>query len=558
MTQSIIETATVRLDADLGHSKDEVIRGLASTLVDAGRATDLDQMVTALGEREAKSPTGMPGGIAIPHCKSDAVATPSLGFARLATPVDFGAKDGPADLVFLIGAPGGGGKEHLKVLSTLARNLVRKDFVAALRSAATAEEAVEIIDAALAPTPKAESAPEDKAHTGSRAATAAGAAGAGAAAATAEGRADHETTGATTDAATPLRVVAVTACPTGIAHTYMAADSLTQVADERDDVELVVETQGSSAVKPVPAETIAAADAVIFATDVGVKDRGRFAGKPVVESGVKRAINEPAVMVDEAIAAGSPTALHATERIDRATGRGQQLIDELLAYSRSGQTEFTAVRVDLDVLFRHAVEDVRARVDRDFDVVIGPLFAAAGEEGLLRQVVDNLLYNAVHYCPPDRRPRIVVDAVTVPSRREGIVRVTDNGLGIPVEERESVFAMFQRGRSTGGAGGTGIGLALCRRVLERHGGSIRIEDGPHGPLARLEREDGTTFDLPLRVLPGALREGDLLDVQDGPDGVTVRILVAETMERRETAQARLEALNNAESDLREEDGEITV
>ncbi|MBB6017326.1 DUF3006 domain-containing protein [Deinococcus radiopugnans] len=85
-----------------------------------------------------------------------------------------------------------------------------------------------------------------------------------------------------------------------------------------------------------------------------------------------------------------------------------------------------------------------------------------------------------------------------------------------------------------------------------------IEDGPHGPLARLEREDGTTFDLPLRVLPGALREGDLLDVQDGPDGVTVRILVAETMERRETAQARLEALNNAESDLREEDGEITV
>ena len=129
---------------------------------------------------------------------------------------------------------------------------------------------------------------------------------------------------------------------------------------------------------------------------------------------------------------------------------------------------------------RPTIEDVRARVDRDFDVEIGTLFAAAGEESLLRQVIDNLLYNAVHYCPPDRRPQIVVDAVTDLSRREGIVRVTDNGLGIPVEERESVFAMFQRGRSTGGAGGTGIGLALCRRVLERHGGSIRIEDGPRG------------------------------------------------------------------------------
>ena len=85
-----------------------------------------------------------------------------------------------------------------------------------------------------------------------------------------------------------------------------------------------------------------------------------------------------------------------------------------------------------------------------------------------------------------------------------------------------------------------------------------IEDGPHGPLARLEREDGTTFDLPLRLLPGGVRDGDLLDVQDGPDGVTVRLLVAETMERRETAQARLDALNSAESELHEEDGEITV
>ncbi|GGL90786.1 hypothetical protein GCM10010840_31050 [Deinococcus aerolatus] len=85
-----------------------------------------------------------------------------------------------------------------------------------------------------------------------------------------------------------------------------------------------------------------------------------------------------------------------------------------------------------------------------------------------------------------------------------------------------------------------------------------IEDSPQGPLARLERGDGTTFDLPLRLLPEALREGDLLDVQDGPDGVTVRILVAETMERHGTAQAQLDALNNAEAELHEEDGEITV
>ena len=335
MTQSIIETATVRLDADLGHSKDEVIRGLASTLVDAGRATDLDQMVTALGEREAKSPTGMPGGIAIPHCKSDAVEAPSLGFARLATPVDFGAKDGPADLVFLIGAPGGGGKEHLKVLSTLARNLVRKDFVAALRSASTPEEAVEIIDAALAPKPKADAAgaQEAKADTGSHAATAAGAgaaAGAGTAATTTDG---------TADAATPLRVVAVTACPTGIAHTYMAADALAQEAKDKG-VDLQVETQGSSGATPLDPAVIRAADAVIFATDVGVRDRGRFAGKPVIESGVKRAIEEPGVMLDEAgRAAHDPSAR-------RVSGSA----DDSAAAADSGSGEHWARRLQRAVM----------------------------------------------------------------------------------------------------------------------------------------------------------------------------------------------------------------
>ena len=96
--------------------------------------------------------------------------------------------------------------------------------------------------------------------------------------------------------------MAITACPTGIAHTYMAADSLVAAAKEAGAT-LHVETQGSSGSTPLSAATIAGADAVIFATDVGVKDRQRFAGKPVVASGVKRAINEPAKMVAEALAA---------------------------------------------------------------------------------------------------------------------------------------------------------------------------------------------------------------------------------------------------------------
>ncbi|WP_261774643.1 PTS fructose transporter subunit IIC, partial [Nocardia neocaledoniensis] len=112
--------------------------------------------------------------------------------------------------------------------------------------------------------------------------------------------------GRTSDTASGSRrkIVAVTACPTGIAHTYMAADSLV-AAGERAGVDVVVETQGSSGGDKLDPAVIAAADAVIFATDVGVKDRGRFAGKPVVESGVKRAINEPDTMIAEAVTAST-------------------------------------------------------------------------------------------------------------------------------------------------------------------------------------------------------------------------------------------------------------
>ncbi len=83
--------------------------------------------------REEQSATGLPGGIAIPHCRSPYVDTASIGFARLNPAVDFGAPDGPADLAFLIAAPEAGGAEHMKLLSSLARALVRKDFVESLR-----------------------------------------------------------------------------------------------------------------------------------------------------------------------------------------------------------------------------------------------------------------------------------------------------------------------------------------------------------------------------------------------------------------------------------------
>jgi len=297
MASDLITTDLVALDADFGDSVDSVITNLATLVHDTGRATDIAGLAHPAIDREAKAGTGVPGGVAIPHCRSEAVTEPTLAFARLSRGVDFSGPDGDAQLVFLIAAPAGGGKAHLKILSKLARALVRKDFLESLRNAPTKEEIVRLVlDVVNAEKPI-------KKPNSESTATAAATAGAGTGAAAADDASPAATPASAESSADVTRIVAITACPTGIAHTYMAADALTQTAAERDDVSLTVETQGSSNNESVSQATIDAADAVIFATDVGVRDRERFAGKPVIESGVKRAINEPGTMLDEAIAA---------------------------------------------------------------------------------------------------------------------------------------------------------------------------------------------------------------------------------------------------------------
>ncbi|WP_409328428.1 PTS fructose transporter subunit IIABC [Trujillonella humicola] len=277
---ALITRELVTLDAELGADKEAVVRRLAALVADAGRATSAEGLAGDALAREAQAATGLPGGIAIPHCRSGAVTEASLAFARLSPAVAFGAPDGPADLVFLIAAPEHGDADHLTLLTALARALVKPEFVASLRAAGSADEVVALVQEVVAPQPAAAPA----------AATPA------AAPAAAPGTATPPAPAATRS------LVAVTACPTGIAHTYMAADKLTAAA-QAAGVVLHVETQGSSGSTPLDPEVVRAADAVVFAVDVGVRDRERFAGKPVVQSGTKRAINEPDVMIREALAA---------------------------------------------------------------------------------------------------------------------------------------------------------------------------------------------------------------------------------------------------------------
>ena len=277
----LITADLVLLDENLGETRFDVIAKLAQAVVNAGRATDFEQLYAAAEARESKTDTGIPGGIAIPHCRSAAVTEPTLAMARPNPAVSFGAKDGPADLIFFIAAPDGADQAHLKLLSTLARSLMKKSFTASLREASSAEEIVELVNDALGVgEKKAEAKPAEAAPAAAPAASA------------------QETPAAS---APVKKIVAVTACPTGIAHTYMAADALKYAAEELG-YDLKVETQGSSGNEKLTQADIDAADAVIFAVSVNVRERNRFAGKPFVESPVKRGIDEPKEMIAEALA----------------------------------------------------------------------------------------------------------------------------------------------------------------------------------------------------------------------------------------------------------------
>ncbi|MDN4475604.1 fructose-specific PTS transporter subunit EIIC [Demequina sp. SYSU T00192] len=263
----------------------DATRALAETLVATGRCTDLEVFLGDVRKREETMATGLPGGIAIPHARSAGISEPTLAFGRSADGIDWGAKDGPADIVFLIAAPEGASEAHMKVLPKLAKALMKKEFTGALRAATTEAEVVAIVEAevgdiAVAPAP--EPAP------------------AAAAAPAAEPEAAPEAPAASSG----LTLVGVTSCPTGIAHTYMAAEALERAAKEAGHT-MVVETQGSAGATPLSAAQIAAADAVIFAHDVEVRNAERFAGKPIVDVGVKKAISDGPALISQAAAKAS-------------------------------------------------------------------------------------------------------------------------------------------------------------------------------------------------------------------------------------------------------------
>ncbi len=235
----------------------------------SGKLMDVEQYRAQVYAREEESTTGIGEGIAIPHGKCDAVKTPGLAAMVIKNGVDYDSLDGePVTLLFLIAAPNTKDNVHLDVLSKLSVMLMDENFTTSLRNAKSVEEFLQIIDAADESAKSIDDRLSD--------------------------------TGITTEEKKSFKLLAVTSCPTGIAHTYMAAEALEKAA-KAADCQIKIETRGSAGAKNVlTAEEIAAADCIIVAADAKVP-MDRFDGKKVIICQVSDGISKADRLVQQAI-----------------------------------------------------------------------------------------------------------------------------------------------------------------------------------------------------------------------------------------------------------------
>ncbi|WP_025950723.1 PTS fructose transporter subunit IIABC [Geobacillus thermocatenulatus] len=258
------ETMILALQAK---TKGEVIDELAEKLAEAGAVSDVEAFKRAIWAREQQSTTGVGDGVAIPHAKTAAVKRPAVAFGRSAEGIDYESLDGkPSHLFFMIAAPEGGEQTHLEALARLSSMLMDASFRAQLETASSEEEIVRLF---------------------------------------AEKESEQEAPRQAARAENGRKVLAVTACPTGIAHTYMAADALKAKAAEMG-VTIKVETNGSDGVKnALTAKEIEEATAIIVAADKQV-EMDRFDGKHVIQVPVARAIREPEKLIEQALRQDAP------------------------------------------------------------------------------------------------------------------------------------------------------------------------------------------------------------------------------------------------------------
>lgn len=282
----LLSLDTIKLNL-VATNKDEVINQLVDVLWNAGKLNDKSLYKEEILKRESLSSTGIGERIAIPHAKTSAVKNAALALGIYKDGVDYDSLDGePVNIVFMIAAPEGANNEHLETLSRLSVLLMNPEFKNGLLNAKTPQEVISLLD-------KFEEDDESSDST-------------------------HEE-----NDSNKKYVLAVTACPTGIAHTYMAADSLNKTAKEMN-INMKVETNGSTGVKnQLTQEDIDKADGIIVAADKQV-EMARFNGKKVVIVPVVQAMKRPKELINEALNGSAPVYSHSGDSSNQSSGKTER------------------------------------------------------------------------------------------------------------------------------------------------------------------------------------------------------------------------------------------
>ena len=283
-------------------SKSEAIDMLVDLQVKGGKIADRAEYKAGILAREEQGSTAVGEGIAIPHAKNKGVKAPSLAAMTVPDGVDYEALDDePSNLLFMIAAPVDGGDVHLEVLSRLMTILMDEDFREKLLGAKDKDEFLKIIDDTE--SEKYPDEPQEKVQDSG-----------------ADGR---------------IRVLAVTACPTGIAHTYMAAEAL-EKAGKKLGISIKVETNGSGGAKNILTQAeIDACDGIIVAADKSV-EMSRFDGKKVISTKVSDGIKIPEELINRIESGDAPVYHHAGEKAAESSDSGESLGRKLYKHLMNG------------------------------------------------------------------------------------------------------------------------------------------------------------------------------------------------------------------------------
>ncbi|HIF9411739.1 TPA: PTS fructose transporter subunit IIABC [Photobacterium damselae] len=357
MITTLINEKLINLDLQ-ATTKDQVFAEMAEMLTQQGKVADKEQFIADIYAREELGNTGFEEGVALPHAKSAAVASPAVAIGVSRQGIEYGAEDGlPSKLFFMIASPDGGANHHIEVLAELSSKLIEDGFIDAFLAAKTPKEALNLL---LADKKEVVAVEQNKGL-----------------------------------------IIGVTGCPAGVAHTYLAAEALEKAGAELG-YEVKVETNGSIGVKNSPtAEEIARAEAIVVSCDKQV-DMARFAGKKLIKTGVKAPIKDGKGVIQQALVA-KPFEADGDDTSDSSESKVAQTRSNLYRYLMNGVSHMIPFVVTGGLLIALSLAIGGQPTDAGMQIPVGSMWQKVLDVGVVAfQLMIPILAGYIAFAIGDR------------------------------------------------------------------------------------------------------------------------------------------------------------